>query len=132
MISDWKQTTVKRIPKSIANQELVTGRVSLVNNKVLITISIGVIVCDLLEIKNKDYLNVFFHKKVRDVILIRKTHSIGEGYKLCKSHTKSNFMHFSFRLTTFPNYRLSQTTALPFDIEDENLLVNIEKLKWRN
>lgn len=127
---EWIKTNYKplRHPK---NKEFVTGRVNIINKKKVIRISIGLIVCDLLEFKKGDRINLFINKKERNFILIKKSKVIHDGYLLNCNGKNPSFMTFDFRYETAESFRLSQTVILNYEInEDQLLLINIESLRW--
>lgn len=117
------------------NKEFVTGRVSIINKKKVIRISIGTIICDLVHFYPNDRINLMINKKDRNTFMIRKSIYPNDGYKLnfnCHSRN-SSFMTFEFRYDSPEPFRIAQTIILDYEISDNGFLViNIEKLKWNN
>lgn len=134
---DWKVINNKRL-RSSYNKELVTLRaVVRAQNSTRITISIGLIVCDLLDFKKSDRVCIKTHQNKKSIILIEKTLDEG-GYKLCGAGSsplvrrKSNFLFFCINSNYYHDYKLSQTIICDYDILSKNkLLIDFSKLKWR-
>lgn len=129
--NEWIETTGKKLC-SPHNRELVTARVNIINGRKVVRISIGLDVCELIGLKKADRVCLFLHKRDRDLLLISKDNDHLEGYKLSQSASnKSSFLHFAFRYETSESFRLSQTTVLNYDFNNEGvLLVDLEKIKW--
>jgi len=131
--NEWIHTNSKplRHPK---NKEFVTARVNIINGKKVIFISIGLIVCELIELVKGDRVNIFINKIDRNLILLKKSIIPHYGYKLSHAtDSNGNLMHFSFRYQTEESFRLSQTIILDYEIgNDKSLLLNFEKIKWNN
>lgn len=131
--NDWSNYSKKHL-RHPRNAEFVTGRVNIINQRNVIRISIGKLVCELLNFKKNDRVFVSVHKEDKNYILISKSldpHTYTLHENVCKNK-KSNFLSATFRYDFHEGFRLSQTILLDFDIDDQQcLLVNIEKLKWR-
>ncbi len=131
--SEWSDYSKKslRHPK---NAEFVTGRVNIINERKVIRISIGLLVCELLNFRKKDRVCVSVHKHDKHRLLIAKS-SDPQTYTLSASDKDKNhnFLSCTFRYDFHEPFRLSQTMILDFDVNDDGLLVvDIKKLKWRN
>lgn len=129
-MSEWKHFNSKHMRSSV-NKEIITGRCLLRNKKNDLTISIGKDIADSLGFKKNDRINVFFHKRDRDLLLIKKSITPFDGYSLRFGDGNCNFMTFSFRFPTHEDFKLSQTIPLAHDLENDSiLLVNVKPLKW--
>jgi hypothetical protein len=116
------------------NKRFVTARVNMTNNKKVIHISIGLDVCSVVEFEKGDRVNVFIHKKDRNLLIIKKEAEYDvNGYVLsANGHQNSSFLTFEFRYETSEDFRLSQTIILDYDFSQVGmLLIDIEKIKWR-
>lgn len=133
MRNEWSNYGKKYL-RHPRNAEFVTGRVNIINQRNVIRISIGKLVCELLNFKKNDRVFISVHKKDKNFILISKSLDV-HTYKLHESEhpkKKSNFLSATFRYDFHEAFRLSQTILLDFDIDqNQSLLINIEKLKWR-
>jgi len=128
---DYNVLPYKKIT-SPNNKELVTVRANFINKKTVLTFSIGTDICELLDFKKSDRVNIYLHKRDKNVHLIKKSSTINEGYLLSHNNDKSSFMTFTIRYPGQYDFRLSQTIIISYDINDDGcLLLNIEKLKWR-
>lgn len=128
----WNMQNYKKLT-SYNNREFVTCRVNIVNNKKVLHISIGLVICELLNFKNKSRVNIFSNKKYRNFMIIKLSEDSYTGYSLFDGGrlAKSNFLRFGFRYKTDDEFKLSQTIVLDHDITDKMLLIDIEKMKWR-
>lgn len=123
----WIKTNTKPL-RHPNNKEFVTGRVNIINKKFVIRISIGLIVCELLNFGKKDRLHLHIHKDNRHLFLLTKSELPYDGYKL--NHTGGgSFLSFAFRYPTSEAYKLSQTIILDFKMKKDALLVNLDALK---
>jgi hypothetical protein len=131
---DWSDYSKKRL-RHPRNAELVTGRVNIINQRNVIRISIGKVICNLLEMKKGTRVSVAMHKEDKNLILITKNID-PHSYKLHESTNAkkiSNFLSLTFRYDFHEPFRLSQTILLDFDMNDNKLLlIDLKKLKWRN
>ena len=112
-------------------KNFITARAITVNTKKVITISLGVNVCDIVDFKMGDRVNVFLHKQDKNLFLIKKVND-DDGYKLCMSGFNSSFLTFQFRYKTEEQLRLSQVIVLGYETSKDMIIINIENLKWRN
>lgn len=128
---DYNVLPFKKIT-SPNNKELVTLRANVVNKKTVLTFSIGINICDLLNFNKSIRLNIYTHKRDKHVYLLKKSSSVNEGYLLTHASDKNSFMTFKMRFMGMDGLRLSQTIPVEYDLnDDESLLLNIEKLFWR-
>lgn len=131
--SEWSDYSKKHL-RHPNNAEFVTGRVNIINERNVVRISIGKVVCNLLELKRSDRVSVALHKENKNFLLMSKTNA-PHSYMLCESpkiNAKSNFLSATFRYDFNEPFRISQTCLLDFDINDNKLLlIDLEKLKWR-
>lgn len=114
------------------NKELVTMRANVVNKRIVITFSIGTDICELLDFNKSDRINIFHHKRERNVYLLKKSQSVNEGYLLAHAGSNNTFMTFKIRYPGMDGFRLSQTIPIDYELNDDGtLLLNIEKILWR-
>ena len=112
------------------NKEFVTGRANIIKNTKMLFLSIGITVCELINLKYSDRVEILLSKIDRNLILIKKSDT---GYRLKWGGLGSNFMRFGFKYETPDNFRLSQTIILEYDFNNSGLLlINLDKLKWKN
>ena len=130
--NQWLGAKRKKL-RSTRNKQFVTARCFISNNKNVVKISIGLDVCELVGFKKGERVNLFIHKENRDYLAIQKDVTEDEGYKLNFSgSSNSNFLTFEFRYQTEESFRLSQTTILDYDFQEEHtLIVDLYRLKWR-
>lgn len=128
----WNMQNYRKLRNS-QNAEFVTCRINIVNNKKVLYISIGLVICELLNFKNKSRVNIFSNKKYRNFMIIKLSEDSYTGYSLFDGGriAKGNFLRFGFRYQTDDEFKLSQTIILDHDITDKMLLIDIEKMKWR-
>ena len=130
-MNEWSQYSKKHL-RHPNNKEFVTGRVNIRNNRKVIRISVGLIVCELVKFNVKDRVTVSVHKNDKHMILISKDNS-AQSYQLTGLNNRyDNFLAVTFRYDFNEPFRLSQTILLDFDVNDEGILiVDLLKLKWR-
>jgi hypothetical protein len=115
------------------NKEFVTSRVNIINKKKVIRISIGILICELIQFTRDDRVHIFLNKKDKNLMLIKKSDILHDGYKLNHGGSNNSFMTVDFRYETSDSFRLSQTIILDYEIKQDGLLlINFEKLKWNN
>lgn len=125
---DYKVLPFKKMT-SPNNKELVTLRANIINKKTVLTFSLGVNICDVINFNKSDRVNIFTHKRDRNIYMIKKSHDANDGYIL---KLGNSFMTFSIRYPGMDGFRLSQTVPVEYDLNDEeSLLINIEKIYWR-
>lgn len=130
--NEWTRSNFKSL-RHPNNKEFVTARVNVVNKKNVIRISIGIIICDLLDFTASDRVNVYINKQDRNQMIISKSLLPDDGYKLNHNGSNSSFMTFELRNDIRDAFRLSQTIILDFDITEERLLlIRLDKLRWNN
>ncbi len=113
------------------NREFITARANIIHGKKVIRISIGLSVCEILDITEHDRVNLYIHKTIRNFLLVCKDKMCISGYKLTKGHKNANFLVFDFRYDTEESFRLSQTQVVDFDFNDEGLIcIDIKKIVW--
>ena len=130
--NEWKKYNFKYM-RTDKNRELVTLRATCrTPTSVRVVVSIGLIICDLINFKNADRIIFKTHPIKKNIILIKKDDGLN-GYKLSgNGKHKVNFLTFSFTSNYYHDYRLSQTTIADYDIiNNDSLLVDFSKLKWR-
>jgi hypothetical protein len=116
--------------RSVENEEKITARANNTpSKKVTIRISIGLIICSLLELNKGDRVEIFLNKKDRDIMLIRKSLHKDEGYKLSHS-LGSRYLTFDFICTFKSEFKIKQTITLAFDFNSKNIILNLSKLRW--
>lgn len=100
-----------------------------ISKKISINISIGLLIADLLDMNNKDRINIYLHKKNKDHILIKKCDEDIYGHTLV---TAGNFLVCHFVHDFHSDFKIKQTIISNWDInQDNNLLIDISKLKWK-
>lgn len=126
-----KEWTKKRVNvKNIENRETVSVRATYTESKkISIRISIGLVICDLLALKKGDRVEVFSHKRDKNILLIRKSQDSIDDYKL--SHSSfSHYLTLDFICSFSNEYKISQAIKVDFDFNQNNLILNISKLIW--
>ena len=128
----WLRSNNKKL-KHKNNRQFVTGRSVIIHNRKVMKMSIGLDVCELVGFKKNDRVNIFIHKENRNYLAIQKDFADAEGYMLSfGGHRNGNFLTFEFRYQTEESFRLSQTTILDYDFQEEHtLIVDLYRLKWR-
>lgn len=131
--NEWSDYSKKYL-RHPRNAEFVTGRVNIINQRNVIRISIGKVICNLLEFKKGDRVDVLLHKEYKNLLMIFNSTN-PQSYKLHESvvnEKKSNFLSATFRYDFHEPFKLSQTIILDYDINNEKILIiDIEKLIWR-
>ena len=112
-------------------KNFVIARVININKKKVVTMSLGINVCDIVDFKMGDRVKVFLHNQNKNLFLIKKVND-EEGYKLSKNGFGSSFLTFQFRYRTEESLRLSQSTILFHETNKDMVIIDIENLKWRN
>jgi len=67
----WMVTNHKKL-RHPNNKQFVTARVNVINGKKVMSISIGLDVCELIEFNKNDRVNVFINKYDRQFLIIKK------------------------------------------------------------
>lgn len=131
--NDWNNYSKKYL-RHPRNAEFVTGRVNIVNQRNVVRISIGKVICNLLEFKRSDRVKVLLHKEYKNLLLVFNSND-PYSYKLHETEIKSkksNFLSVTFRYDFHEPFKLSQTIILDYNINNEKvLLIDIDKLIWR-
>ncbi len=127
---EWTSHMFKNI-RNPKNQEYITIRANITKSKkISIRISIGLIICNLLEFTEQARVNIFLHKKDKNILLIKKCNKDEDGYKLNYSQ-KSNFMTFDFISHFYTEFKIKQTIVVDYDINSQKmLLVDLTKIRW--
>jgi hypothetical protein len=119
--------------KTDKNRELVTLRAITNRSRgVIVCVAIGLTICELLEFKRKDRVDVKTHPKHKNILLVEKTEQLN-GYKLnCAENNGANFLRFCINSTYYHDYKLSQTMIAKYDIREGNkLIIDFSILKWK-
>lgn len=130
---DWSLAHKRKFRKHPRNKEIVTGRIYMRCSNPYITISIGITICELLDFKDGDRAEVLFHKKNKNILLIKKNKLSQSDYKIYfnKSNHGGRFARITFVDYCCSNYRISQTIELEYNLTEEKyLLVSLQNLKW--
>jgi hypothetical protein len=126
---DWTYCGIKNNhnPK---NQELITLRAKIVGKKLSLRVSIGLVICELLDLKKGDRVNIYIHKKDKNFLLVSKCQPHEIGLKLCHA-LHSNFLTFDFTCYFYSEFKIRQTIMPDFQFNQEKLLlIDLTKLKW--
>lgn len=129
-MTDQQGTYFKINKKRFLNKNsknLVTMRCNIINSKNVMCLSIGVNVCDKMNLKDVTRLNVYIDKNNRNILMVKESQD--DGYKLSDRVYRSNFRHFAFRYESEMQFKLSQTTIINHRIENNMLILDIKELK---
>ena len=128
---DWKPYNYKKM-KTDKNRELVTLRAIATKAKgVTVHVAIGLTICELLEFKRHDRVEIKTHPKYKNILLVEKTDQLN-GYKLSCSDNGANFLRFAINSTYYHDYKISQTMIAKYDIREGNkLIIDFSILKWK-
>lgn len=128
MLNEWKETKT-RFGRFVGNQEIVMARARYQGKNPTVRVSIGLLICNILDIKEADRIKLFVSTKDPHLIKVKKTLSNENSYKL--TYAKSaNFLSFETRWRFFPDIRMYQTIPLDYEMtEDKSLIIHIDKLR---
>lgn len=89
-------------------------------------INIGLVITDILNIKGKDRIQVFFNQSDRHLIMLKKSLNY-EGISIGQA-LKSNVMNFAYVTDIFlPNFE--ETTPIAFEIyPDHSLILDLKQV----
>lgn len=113
------------------NKELITIRANYTpSKKVSIRISIGIVICEVLDYKKGDRVSIFLNRNDRNILLVEKSGKLEHGHKL--SYTdKSNFLTTDFIMNFYTEVKVKQTIICDYNFNNEKqILIDISNLRW--
>src|SRR5574338_436954 len=120
-----------RFRPSSNSKELVTLRASNTHSrKIILYISIGLHICDVLDLKKGERINVYLHKNDKNKIMIKKC--IEPFYGLKMHYSRGNFLHLSFTIPFDSNIKIKKTVVSNWDItQNSELIIDLTNIKWK-
>lgn len=121
---------IQNLSKTRWQHEFISGRALSRKDKISVRIAIGLIVCELIQFNKGDRVLVYKNNNDSNLFLVFKTDDPQDGFKLSQA-TPRSFLTFDILTANDNKFKLSQTTRLSFDINDEKILfINLKNLKW--
>ena len=127
----WNHSNISNnLKRSSEKQEIITLRARYTNSKkVILCVSIGLIICQIIKFKEGEQVNIFLHKKDKDLLMIKKCVNGFYGHTLS---TCGNFLKTGFTHNFHTEFKIKQTIQTEYEIQKEGeILINISNLKWK-